>query len=133
MWKTLSVIVPTALAFVTTAGCGSAKFPLSGAVILDERPLDDGYVSFFPIAGVGHALSGPIAAGRYKLDGIKPGRYRVLVSRVPKTDRSERPKLLPLAAIPPTAIGNIAVHEIAVGQQILDLAIGAAVPKEPGR
>jgi hypothetical protein len=58
----------------TLSGCGPAGTIVSGVVTLDDRPLDDAVIQFFPVGGDGqtsHAFTD------------KKGAYRVKVSAVP--------------------------------------------------
>lgn len=80
-------------------GCGGApkdplrRQPISGNVTLDGKPMDQGSISFQPLADAGATASGaPITSGRYRIpaeSGLTPGEYRVVIlSPEPETPRS---------------------------------------------
>ena len=94
-----------ALLATSAAGCGSATpapatAPVSGVVTMDNAPVPDARVSFFPIDGTpgrggwtttdGEGRygmrtpwirSGLMGQSTTWLEGVPPGRYRVVVSR----------------------------------------------------
>lgn len=100
-----SAVVAAATGLWLLAGCAKGPPPLevapaSGTVVLDGKPAEHAVVTFFPIDGTpGSGASATTdAEGRYVLktsqrtsgitgqgvkvvDGVPPGRYRVLVSR----------------------------------------------------
>ena len=105
--RAVRCLAATALALLVTsaAGCGSgppapATAPVSGVVTVDGAPVEHAQVSFVPIEGtpgLGSAATTD-AGGRYGLrtpwrrsglmgqgvtwlEGMPPGRYRVVVSR----------------------------------------------------
>jgi hypothetical protein len=87
---------------VTAAGCGSGLYPVRGKVTLDNgSPLGKGMVVFESVDGaqMARGMIGP--DGSYELstgkpgDGVKPGRYRVLVSALDMTDVPDERKKLP--------------------------------------
>jgi hypothetical protein len=69
------------------AGCGEAN-PLGrraiyGAVSLQGKPLESGWVRFEPEDASGVNSAGQIEAGKYRIDeaqGLPPGTYRVAIS-----------------------------------------------------
>lgn len=80
-------------------GCGGApkdplkRQPVSGNVTLDGKPMDQGSISFQPVADAGATASGAtITAGRYQIpaaSGLAPGEYRVVIlSPEPEVPRS---------------------------------------------
>lgn len=105
------------------AGCGSSDSPLEGSVVFDNRPLEDGSISLFPAGRTGTSLSSDVRAGRYKIDNVPEGKYRVLVSITPKVDTAGKPKLLPNLPLTPKSPGNNAVHDVRAGQKTLDVNI----------
>ncbi len=81
----LLVAVPVAAAVV---GCGDSsglarRYPVSGTVTYNGKPLQRGTISFAPADGKGRAAGGTITDGRYSLtthdpdDGALPGKYKV--------------------------------------------------------
>ncbi len=74
---------------VGLAGCGSddglSRYPISGAVKYDGKPLDKGMIQFFPTAMAGPAVAAgaTIAGGQYAIptaEGLVPGPYKVMIS-----------------------------------------------------
>jgi hemoglobin len=56
---------------------------VQGIVTLDGKPLAKGTIKFVPATG--EAVSGPIGAdGKYKVTGLKPGKYKVTVESADK-------------------------------------------------
>jgi hypothetical protein len=83
-------------------GCGSGKYPVRGKVTLEDgTPLTRGMVVFESLDGTQGARGMIQPDGRYELssasagDGVRPGRYRVLVSALDLTDVPDEQKTLP--------------------------------------
>jgi len=86
-------------------GCGasSGDVPVTGTVTLDEKPLADAVVTFYPVgntAGLGGAgRTGP--DGKYTLTpargggGLPPGEYTVVISRLLRPDGTPLPPGVP--------------------------------------
>jgi len=79
------------------AGCGHSptdRCAVSGAITLDDRPVDGGNIQICPIDSKQASVSGAlIQAGRYSIPcetGLTPGKYRVRIYWAEKID----PKLL---------------------------------------
>jgi hypothetical protein len=89
-------------AVFVTCGCGSGKYPVRGRVTLDDgTTLTRGMVVFESLDGKQGARGMIQPDGRYELssaapgDGVRPGRYRVLVSALDLTDVPDEKKTLP--------------------------------------
>ncbi len=77
--------VPLAAVLLLAAGCGaSSDATMSGAVTLNGQPLAQGYISFTPLGAQGGTAGGDIKAGRYRVAGLKPGKYQVQIVGVPE-------------------------------------------------
>lgn len=80
------------LGAVAAPGCGGPpadRFPVSGRVMLDGKPLGSGMITFLP-SGEGPAVGAPIAEGAYRLgavEGPAPGAHRVEIDAVEPTGR----------------------------------------------
>jgi hypothetical protein len=86
-------------------GCGGAsgRVPVTGTVTFNDKPLADAVVTFYPegdTAGLGGAArTGP--DGRYTLtaaqggDGLHPGEYAVVISRLLRPDGTPLPPNVP--------------------------------------
>ena len=87
---------------LVAVGCGSRYYPVQGKVTLEDgKPLTKGMVVFENTDGTEMARGMIQTDGRYQLstgkpgDGVKPGRYRVLVSALDMTDVPDELKKLP--------------------------------------
>src|SRR4051794_28762882 len=68
-------------------GCGGGGLAtVSGAVTYEGETVGEGYVTFTPADGRGPDAGGPIAAGRYSVAGLTPGRKVVKVVAVKKVN-----------------------------------------------
>jgi hypothetical protein len=83
-------------------GCGGGSYPVTGTVTLDDgSPLTKGLVVFESSDGTSMARGQVQSDGNYQLstsrpgDGVKPGRYRVLVSPLDLSDVPDEKKNLP--------------------------------------
>jgi hypothetical protein len=84
------------------AGCGRGYYPVHGTVSLEDgKPLDKGMVVFESADGTQMARGAIRPDGSYQLstarpgDGVKPGRYRVLVNPMDLSDVPDEQKVLP--------------------------------------
>ena len=84
------------------AGCSSGYYPVQGTVTLDDgSPLGKGMVVFEAADQSSMARGEVQSDGRFRLstgrpgDGVKPGRYRVLVNPLDMTDVPDEHKVLP--------------------------------------
>src|SRR5262249_6506243 len=94
-------VLALCLAALPAAGCGG-YYPVSGTVTLDDgQPLTKGLVVFESVDGTQMARGQVQPDGRYRVstgrpgDGVKPGRYRVLVSALDMSDVPDERKNLP--------------------------------------
>lgn len=83
-WPILTVAALLGLWFVTLLGCGNRSEPmiLSGAVMLDGRPVSGVRLVFCPQFRKGRTVSALVADGRFQIrlpDRLPQGRYDVLV------------------------------------------------------
>jgi hypothetical protein len=68
----LSLAILGAFALLSVAGCGGVRrVPVSGTVMLDDKPLNGGYLQFTPDTAKGNTsrivCTSPIKEGRYNL------------------------------------------------------------------
>ena len=83
-----------ALALAVAPGCGPTsdgidRQPVSGAVMLDKKPLTQGSITFTPLAD-GPSAGGTIDQGRYSVaraEGPAQGPYRVTIVAMRPTGR----------------------------------------------
>jgi hypothetical protein len=87
---------------VLAFGCGSKYAPVRGTVTLEDgKPLTHGMVVFETTDGTEMARGMIQSDGSYELstrkpgDGVKPGRYRALVSPLDMADVPDEQKTLP--------------------------------------
>jgi hypothetical protein len=83
-------LLPVAFSALLLAGCsGSPR--VEGTVTLDNQPVDDGTISFFPEGSreTGSSASGEIKNGKYSIESpnLKPGSYRVEIYWFKKTGK----------------------------------------------
>ncbi len=72
-----------AVALAAVAGCTAKKPVLSGVVTLDGQPLDNGSVTFVPVAGDGQTAGATLGPdGRYRVE-LSPTKMKVVI-RSPK-------------------------------------------------
>jgi hypothetical protein len=50
-------------------GCSDGRVRVSGSVLFEGKPLEEGFVSFEPADGMGPTTGGMIAGGKYDLTG----------------------------------------------------------------
>jgi hypothetical protein len=89
-------------ALTALAGCGPRQYPVQGKVTLEDgAPLTKGMVVFESTDGARMARGMIQSDGSYELstarpgDGLRPGRYRVLVSALDMADVPDEQKALP--------------------------------------
>ncbi len=79
------------LALAAMAGCGAGKAAVSGAVRLDDKPVEDGTISFVPVGtSTAKPAAGKVEGGSYAIpakQGLTAGSYRVEVRWNRKTGR----------------------------------------------
>ncbi|MDX1930685.1 MAG: carboxypeptidase-like regulatory domain-containing protein [Pirellulaceae bacterium] len=85
-------LLSAALLFV--AGCGNGLTPITGVVTMDDKPLPNAIVTFFPVDGGSAATGKTDDKGNYKLigvlgEGLKPGSYKVSVTTAETTAVAE--------------------------------------------
>jgi len=91
------LLLASIAAQVGLAGCGSddglSRYPISGTVKYDGKPLDKGMIQFFPTGTTGPAIAGgaTIAGGEYAIptaEGLVTGPYKVMISSVGGKERA---------------------------------------------
>jgi hypothetical protein len=50
-------------------GCGDGRVRVSGNVVFEGKPLEEGFIALLPSDGVGPTTGGPIKDGKYDLNG----------------------------------------------------------------
>jgi hypothetical protein len=79
------VLLPVVLGLALMAGCGRsgpARHEVSGTVLFDGKPLDEGVIRFEPLDGQASLDGATISNGAYRIPkdkGLFPGRYKVLI------------------------------------------------------
>lgn len=103
-------VLLTILCTFSLAGCGGGKrLPVSGAVTLDGKPLNDGVVTFSPNSAKGNTAqvtcTGVVKDGHYELQtiaitrsnsgsGAPPGWYKVTWMNPKKGSRKQQETLI---------------------------------------
>ena len=122
-WLLLAILGVFALTWVV--GCGSVKrVPVSGAVTLEGKPVDGGYLEFNPDNAKGNTARivcmSPIKEGRYNLEtngisradsgaGVPPGWYKVTFRIM-----EEGKKVRKVTNVPPDKYKSIETTPLAV-------------------
>jgi hypothetical protein len=130
-----------ALGLLAVVGCGSGGSTVTGNVTFNGKPVQEGYVNFYPTDGKSAPAGGAIKDGRYSVRNVAPGKNRVEVTSTPtggtaassmeETLKSKETKL-PDNMIAPKDQGNNATHEIS-GSTELNLDIKTAVSSDGKR
>jgi hypothetical protein len=129
-------------------GCGGGGLAaISGAVTYEGTPVGEGYVTFTPADGKGPDAGGPIAAGRYSVAGMTPGRKVVKVVAVKKVNFASTSAEMqakgaaarkagnydglvdPADTIPAEADGNNVTVDVVAGSQTRDFHLKKPVAK----
>ena len=106
----MSSLTLTTLFVATVVGCGGDKLvPVSGAILLEGKPLQDAYVVFEPVVGDASQISSGKTdeAGAYVLTdtsgnaGCRIGEHKVLLTTVPPDAMADERTPLPVDKIPP--------------------------------
>ena len=89
-WRRQGVGLLAAIALASLAGCNTGRFPVSGEVTFNGKPIPEGTISFEPADRQGPTTGGKIADGKYRLDGNSaplPGKKTVRIFAARKTGR----------------------------------------------
>src|SRR4051794_19764787 len=108
-----------AMLVLSLAGC-ARQSAVSGRVTYEGRPVQDGYITFYPTEQQGVSLGSEIKEGRYEVADLLPGKKRVRIVANPRpvvipasAGKPQIVKLAPPAApIPANAVGNDQVLEV---------------------
>ena len=120
-------------------GCGKRASQVSGVVTYEGAALQTGFISFTPVDGAGGTTASPIVRGRYKVEDLSPGKWRVEiragteVASMPDMDAPKpradgkggaRPQAkVEEELVPPDAEGNNETVDIRKGVQKLDFPL----------
>jgi hypothetical protein len=120
---------------LSVCGCRGPT-SVTGTVSYNDRPLEQGYVTFHPVDDVGATRGAEIKGGRYEIANLPPGRKRVQITSQPRATsvidpRTGTPRLHvqpgPQAVVT-NAAGNFQVLEVEAGTQVYDFHL-----RSPGR
>lgn len=118
------------LLLAAAAGCSSGDNVVSGTVTVNGEPLQNGHITFFPMAGTRNAQGTPITDGQFTLKKIPPGTWKAVVSQTPQVSVLKNGVDPPTIAFAPAAMmvwpetpGNQRIVEIRPGKQTLDIAL----------
>src|SRR5690349_19324065 len=84
-------------------GCGGSANVVSGTVNVNERPIERGYLTFFPLEGTKARRGVEVKGGHYHLKDLPPGQWRVLITETPEVEivrTVEGPTLLKMQTPP---------------------------------
>src|SRR5215831_11497526 len=88
MRKTVVALLAVIPVVAAVLGCGDSsgltrRYPVSGTVKYNGKPLERGNINFVPVDSQGRSAGGTIIDGQYSLttqepdDGALPGKYKV--------------------------------------------------------
>jgi hypothetical protein len=115
-----------ALPWVGCADPAGGREAVSGDITFKGAPLDRGTIQFIPEAGQDTTSGCLISAGKYavaKKDGLKPGKYKVIISSGDPQVRA--PEELPGAPVP-VAKERIPKDYNTQSQQVIEVKAGGA-------
>jgi hypothetical protein len=107
-------------------GCSRPDAVLKGTVTFNGIPLEEGYITFFPVESVAATCGTDIRAGAYELKQPPPGSWRVLIAPPPKArvvrtaQGQERVVVSATNTLSATTTGNNQVVSISADDQTLD-------------
>jgi hypothetical protein len=78
-WRTLAVLIPLFAGVSLVCGCAAKQTTISGEVTLDDKPLEQGTITFVPVDGKTPNVVTTIKAGKYSVKAT-PGSMRVQIS-----------------------------------------------------
>ena len=58
-------------------GCGRSPSVLAGAVRINDRPVERGHLTFYPVEGTKGSRGVEVKDGRYQTTNFPPGQWRV--------------------------------------------------------
>lgn len=87
-WALRNVPVTTILLSLALSGCsGSSLVEVTGEVMLDDKPVEQGIISFWPQDGAGPTAQAVIQQGKYKAE-VAPGAKKVGVEAVVESGKA---------------------------------------------
>ena len=118
-------------------GCGGTH-TLTGTVTFEGRPVERGYITFFPAEGTGNTCGAEIVDGQFCLNDFAPGKKRALVTVHPQVEmrghgQGKKAAILPHRPIASDAIGNNRIVEIAASTFTLDIELWKTTYPTAGR
>jgi hypothetical protein len=90
-------------AVIVVTGCGDGRVRVSGTVVYEGKPLEQGIISFEPADGVGPTTGGLITDGEYDLTGNARSTTGEKIVRIVGSRKSGRK----LPAPPPSPPGTM--------------------------
>lgn len=78
------------------AGCGRSPRVLTGAVRVNDRTVERGHLTFFPVEGTKGTHAAEIVDGRYQTNNVPPGQWRVQITEPPDAIMLKQPDGSPL-------------------------------------
>lgn len=125
-----------------STGCGSSgpqRASVSGTVLLDGQPFEEGSINFIPLDGAGPTAGAPISNGEYRIErnvGVMVGKNKVEVRGNRKTGKqvSRMGSLVDelVEAVPPEYnTSSTLVRDVVPGHNALDFEVPSTRPRKP--
>ncbi|MDR3198871.1 MAG: hypothetical protein LBU34_13475 [Planctomycetaceae bacterium] len=96
-YKLFIVVCLAVCCFGCSSGDGLKRAAVEGTVTLDNKPLEKGFVSWFPLNGEGPTVGADIQNGKYKIikkNGPVVGEYRVEIKGQPIPTGKKKPSAM---------------------------------------
>src|SRR5437867_2783905 len=117
-------LVCLALALACVPGCGKDTATISGTVTYEGEEVEYGSISFAPVDGNGPSAGAEIHNGKYRADGVRPGKKKVFITgardttpTVKEGNITKRGRAAWEPLFPPNVTGNNQVVDVDKGKQ----------------
>jgi hypothetical protein len=114
------------LALVGCGTSGPAMYPVTGSVTVDEQPVENGSIVFFPQDGQGATAGGEITAGKYTIQ-CTPGAKRVEISATKEISTGGPESMPDFVSITPAKYNTDSelTATVAEGENVFDFSLSS--------